>query len=199
MPVRIDIRELAGRDALAAARVLAGAFMADAIWAATGPRAAWHRRIVLTTLYLAELATAFLRRGIVLGGFHGARLDGVLIAYRDGERPVPWWAWLLRAVPCLLAGPVALVRALRVVSGLDALHPREPHVFYYLLGRRAGAVGAGYALCHAAFAVAGDRPGYVETTADPDLVAMNELLGWVRRDTYPLPTGRVITTMWREP
>lgn len=197
---RIDIRALGLRDLMAAARVLTDAFMTAATWTAIGPKSMRHRRIALTALYLADLAIGLLRRGIVLGGFRAGRLDGVLIAFPDGERLVPWWGWLLRSVACVVAGPRALVRALRVVAGLDALHPKEPHVFYSILGRRADAVGVGYALSRAALAIGDElgRPGYVEVTADAELVGMNELLGWTRRDEYVLPTGRVMTTMWRD-
>ncbi|MPZ85082.1 MAG: hypothetical protein GEV28_33730 [Actinophytocola sp.] len=197
---RIDIRAIGPRDLVAAARVLTDAFMTAATWEAVGPKSMRHRRVALLALYLADIVIGLLRRGIVLGAFRGDRLEGVLIAFPDGERLVPWWGWLLRSVACLVAGPRALVRALRLVAGLDAMHPKEPHVFYSILGRRADAVGVGYALSRAALARGDelDRPGYVEVTADAELVAMNELLGWTKLDQHVLPTGRVITTMWRD-
>jgi hypothetical protein len=169
------------------------------VWLATGPRQVWWRRLVLTAFYLAEVLIARWRSAILLGAYRGPRLDAVMIVFPDGERLFPWWAWLPRSIACVLAGPVAVTRSLRVVSALDRVHPREPHAHFWLLGSRADSLGAGYVLMREAMARtdALGRPGYLEATS-PEMAQVKELLGWRVRDTCPLPSGRVITTMWRD-
>lgn len=178
---------------------MAEAFMDDMVWRATGPRNPAQRRIVLTALYLAEILITQWRSGILLGAFRGGRLDGVILAYADGVRPTPWWAWLPRSVACLVAGPLAVARSLGVLTGLELLHPKEPHVYFWLCASRSDALGTGYALTREVMAHA-DRlglPCYVEATS-PEVAQLIELLGWQVRDRYVLRTGDALTTLWRD-
>jgi len=198
---RLDTRDVPWGRTWAAATLLAHAYRDGAIWTAAGPRMpVWYRKVVLTALYLAEIAIVRLKSGVVLGAFRDDRLDGVLLLYRDGERTIPWWGWALRAVACVLAGPFAMVRAVRISNALDRLKPERPHVFFAVLGRRDDSVGAGYALLRAGQARADGLglPGYLETSAGQEQVRINELLGWSTMDEYTLSTGRVIKTMWRD-
>jgi len=41
-------------------------------------------------------------------------------------------------------------------------------------------------------------PGYLETSAGPEQVQINEMLGWTSVDEYVLSTGSTIRTMWRD-
>jgi hypothetical protein len=194
---KLATRDLDRGDGWAAARLLTDAFMDDPIWLATGPANRTHRRAVLMTLYLAEVLIGRWRKGIVLGAYSGGRLDGVIIVFPQGGL-FPWWTWALRSVACVIAGPLALVRSLKVVGGLDALHPSEPHAHFWLVASRPGALGAGYSVMRAATARtdALGRPGYLEATSQ-EMAEMKELLGWQPRERHILPSGKPVTTMWR--
>jgi hypothetical protein len=196
---QLEARDLERGDNLAAARVLTAAFMDDPIWQATGPARAPHRRLVLTALYYAEVLIARGRKGILLGAYRGERLDGVIVVFPDGERLLPWWGWLLRSIACVLAGPRVTVRSLKVSNALDRMHPKQAHAHFWLIGSRPDSLGAGYLLMRAATARTDrlGRPGYLEATS-PEMAEVKELLGWQVRERYTLPTGSVVTTMWRD-
>ncbi|WP_433385496.1 hypothetical protein [Micromonospora sp. KLBMP9576] len=184
----------------AGARLLARAYEDGAIWAAAGSLPRWRRNAALTALYLAELVIAqLMSSGITLAAYRGDRLDGILVLYGD-ERTTPWWGWALRAGACLLAGPRAVAHAVRISNALDRLRPRSPHVWFAVLGRRTDSVGVGYVLIRAgqARAEALGLPGYLETSAGPEQVQINEMLGWTSVDEYVLSTGSRIRTMWRD-
>ncbi|MEH1100476.1 hypothetical protein [Micromonospora sp. CPCC 205561] len=196
----LEVRDLEWRRLWAGARLLAEAYQDGAIWAAAGSLPRWQRKLALTALYLAELLTAKLMgSGIILAAYRAERLDGVLVLYGD-ERTTPWWGWALRAVACLLSGPRAVVRAVRISNALDRMRPDRPHVWFAVLGRRADSVGVGYVLIRAGQkrAEALGLPGYLETSAGPEQVQINEMLGWKTVDEYVLSTGSVIKTMWRD-
>ncbi|MEU6076811.1 hypothetical protein [Micromonospora sp. NPDC047074] len=197
---KLEVRDLGWRQLWAGARLLAEAYEDGAIWAAAGSLPRWQRRLALTALYLAELLTAkLMSSGIILAAHRGDRLEGVLVLYGD-ERTTPWWGWALRGVACLLSGPRAVVRAVRISNDLDRMRPRRPHVWFAVLGRRTDSVGAGYLLIRAGQkrAEALGLPGYLETSAGPEQVQINEMLGWTTVDEYVLSTGSVIKTMWRD-
>jgi hypothetical protein len=200
MPPGLATRDLVWRDTWRAARLLADAYQDGAIWAAAGRTARWQRQVALTLLYLAELLICRWEKGFAIGAVRGRRLDGVLISYTRGERTTPWWGWVLRSFACLFAGPVAIVRCVRISNDLDRLKPREPHVWHAVLGRRKDSTGVGYVLLRAGQARADDLglPGYLETSAGDEQVQINELLGWTLRDEYVLRTGEVVRTMWRD-
>lgn len=200
MNPRLETRDLVWRDTWRAARLLAEAYQDGAIWEAAGQVPRWRKQVALTLLYLAELLICRWENGFALGAFRGDRLDGVMISYQHGERTTPWWGWVLRSFACLLAGPRAVARCLRISTDLDRLKPKEPHVWYAVLGRRDDSPGIGYVLLRAGQARA-DRlglPGYLETSAGEEQVQINELLGWSLRDEYVLRTGKVVRTMWRD-
>ncbi|MEH1014234.1 hypothetical protein V6U90_14120 [Micromonospora sp. CPCC 206060] len=196
---QLKARDLDRGDNLAAARVFTAAFMDDPIWQATGPTRSWHRRLVLTALYYAEVLIARGRKAVLLGAYRGERLDGVIIVFPDGERGLPWWGWVLRSVAIILAGPRVTARSLTVSNALDRLHPKQAHAHFWLIGSRPDSLGAGYLLMRAATARIDriGRPGYLEATS-PEMAEVKELLGWRVRERYTLPTGAVVTTMWRD-
>lgn len=200
MSTRLATRDLGWRDTWPAARLLAEAYLDGAIWTAAGRSARWRKRLSLTMFYLAELLISRWDNGFALGAVRGERLEGVLISYEHGERPTPWWGWALRGFSCLLAGPVKVARCVRINADLERLKPTQPHVWHAVLGRREDTPGVGYVLLRAgqARADALGRPGYLETSAGPEQVQINELLGWTTRDEYVLPTGSVVKTMWRD-
>lgn len=200
MPPALSTRDLVWRDTWRAARLLAHAYGDGVIWAAAGRTARWQRQVALTLLYLAELLICRWEKGFAIGAVRGDRLEGVLISYTHGERTTPWWGWALRSFACLFAGPVAVMRAVRISNDLDRLKPREPHVWHAVLGRRKNSPGVGYVLLRAGQARADDLglPGYLETSAGDEQVQINELLGWSLRDEYVLRTGAVVRTMWRD-
>jgi len=199
MSTRLATRDLRWRDTWPAARLLARAYQDGAIWAAAGASPRWHRQVSLTLFYLAELLICRWDTGFALGAVRGKRIDGVLICYEHGERPTPWWGWVLRGFACLFAGPVKVVRCVRINADLERLKPTEPHVWYAVLGRRLDSPGVGYVLLRAgqARADALGLPGYLETSAGQEQVRINEMLGWTTRDEYVLSTGSVVKTMWR--
>jgi hypothetical protein len=197
---QLKTRDLAWRDTWRAARVLARAYQDGAIWEAAGQVSVWRKQTGLTLLYLAELLICRGEKGFMLGAYRGERLDGVLISYVHGERPTPWWGWALRSFSCVLAGPVITARLLRISNDLERMKPKQPHVWYAVLGRRDDSPGIGYVLLRAGQARA-DRlglPGYLETSAGQEQVQINELLGWELRDEYMLRTGKLVRTMWRD-
>ena len=200
MNPRLETRDLVWRDTWPAARLLARAYRDGAIWAAAGRMAGWRKEATLTLLYLAELMICRWEKGFALGAVRGDRLDGVLISYEHGERPTPWWGWVLRSFACMVAGPVAVARCVRVSNDLERLKPEEPHVWYAVLGRRDDSPGVGYVLLRAGQkrADALGLPGYLETSAGEEQVRINEMLGWHLRDEYVLRTGSVVRTMWRD-
>jgi hypothetical protein len=200
MSTRLETRDLGWRDTWPAARLLARAYQDGAIWEAAGRVPRWLKHVALTLLYLAELLICRWEKGFVLGAVRGTRLDGVMISYEHGERPTPWWGWVLRSFACLLAGPVVVARCVRISNDLDRMKPKEPHVWYAVLGRRDDSPGVGYVLLRAgqARADALGLPGYLETSAGPEQVQINEMLGWTTRDEYVLRTGKVVKTMWRD-
>ncbi|TDV42267.1 hypothetical protein [Actinophytocola oryzae] len=200
MPTRLETRDLAWRDTWRAARLLADAYADGAIWAAAGRMTRWQRQVSLTLLYLAELLICRWEKGFAIGAARGDRLEGVLISYTAGERPTPWWGWVLRAPACLFAGPVAVARCVRISGDLERLKPREPHVWHAVLGRRGDTPGVGYVLLRAGQARADSLglPGYLETSAGDEQVEINVLLGWSVVDEYVLRTGKVVRTMWRD-
>jgi len=200
MTTRLETRDLGWRDSWPAARLLARAYQDGAIWEAAGRVPRWLKQVALTLLYLAELLICRWEKGFVLGAVRGDRLDGVLISYEHGERPTPWWGWVLRSFACLLAGPVVVARCVRISNDLDRLKPKEPHVWYAVLGRRDDSPGVGYVLLRAGQARADELglPGYLETSAGPEQVQINEMLGWTTRDEYVLSTGKIVKTMWRD-
>ncbi|MEU8045560.1 hypothetical protein AB0B71_15635 [Micromonospora echinofusca] len=197
---RLEVRDLRWRQLWAGARLLGQAYEDGALWAAAGSLPRWQRRSALTALYLAELVIAqLMSSGITLAAYRADRLDGILVLYGD-ERTTPWWGWALRSVACLLAGPRAVVHAVRISNALDRMRPSRPHVWFAVLGRRVDSVGVGYVLIRAgqARADALGLPGYLETSAGPEQVQINEMLGWTSVDEYVLSTGSVIKTMWRD-
>lgn len=199
MSTRLATRDLRWRDTWPAARLLAQAYQDGAIWAAAGTTSRWRKQLSLTLFYLAELLISRWDNGFALGAVRGARIDGVLICYEHGERPTPWWGWALRGFACLFAGPVKVARCVRINADLERLKPKEPHVWYAVLGRRADSPGIGYVLLRAGQtrADALGLPGYLETSAGHEQVRINEMLGWTTRDEYVLATGSVVKTMWR--
>lgn len=200
MTTRLETRDLTWRDTWPAARVLAQAYQDGAIWAAAGQVAAWRKQTALTLLYLAELLIARWEDGFMIGAFRGNRIDGVLISYENGEKPTPWWGWLLRSFSCVLAGPRITARCLRINNDLESLKPQEPHVWHAVLGRRPDSPGVGYILLRKGQARADNLglPGYLETSAGEEQVQINEMLGWELRDEYRLRTGKLVRTMWRD-
>jgi hypothetical protein len=200
MTTRLVTRDLGWRDTWTAARLLANAYQDGAIWEAAGQLARWRKQTSLTLFYLAELVICRWEKGFTLGACRGDRLDGVLISYEHGERPTPWWGWVLRSFSCVPAGPVAVARCVRISADLDRMKPKEPHVWYAVLGRRDDSPGIGYVLLRAGQQRADQLglPGYLETSAGPEQVQINELLGWTARDEYVLRTGKVVKTMWRD-
>lgn len=198
--MRLETRDLRGNETWRAARLLAHAYRDGTIWAAAGDIARWRKQAGLTLLYLAELLICKWEKGFTLVTVRGERLDGVMISYVHGERPTPWWGWVLRSFACVFAGPVAVTRLVRVSNDLERLKPREPHVWYAVLGRRDDSAGVGYALLRAgqARADALGLPGYLETSAGEEQVRINEMLGWELREEYVLSTGAVVRTMWRD-
>lgn len=195
----ITTKPLPKHETLRAARLLAEAFMTDPVWQATGPHNRRHRKMVLIQFYLAEILIAYVRKGYVNGAYDGERLVGAIIAFTDGREGTPWWGWLPRFVPVACAGPVAGGKAVKIAFDLQKLQPDNDHAHFWQVCAAEGTRGVGVLLMRSVLDVVDStrRPAYLEATA-PHLVDLYALLGFAAQGSYVLPTGDVVTTMWRD-
>lgn len=187
------------RQAWPAARLLADAFLADPVMTAVWPRARGHRLLVLRLFFVIEMLIAYGRKGLVYGGYEGDRLVGVVLAFLDGERGFPWWTWAPRVLPGLVAGPFSALRALRAYNDFSGLQPPQAHVHFWQIGAEEGTRGIGMMLMRTVLDRHVDNEGrsaYLEASA-PLLAQLYGLVGFEPRELCQLPSGDVLTTMWR--
>ena len=196
----VGVRRATPRDRVAASGVLASAFSRESllVWIMDHPRAA-HRR--LRHLFEAILDIE-LRKPV-----HCVEMttDGDAVAL--WRPPGDWQAPPLHLIRCLPAAVrtfgAALGGALRTLSKVEKLHPREPHYHLAYLGARQGRQGRG--LGSALMRSMLDRcdaegvPAYLENSKHRN-VGFYTRQGFVRRGEIPLPQGAPpLTAMWREP
>ncbi|WP_320671550.1 GNAT family N-acetyltransferase [Patulibacter defluvii] len=92
------------------------------------------------------------------------------------------------------------IRIARGLGGLEARHPREPHMYLAAIGVRADRRGRGLgsALLAPALARCDERglPAYLESS-NPLNVSLYERHGFVATERRTLPHGPPVTLMWR--
>ena len=197
---RLEVGELPREREREAVALLTERFMDDPVWLAIGPGSEGWRRRVLTQFHRGELAVVRGAEGVVLGASRGGRLVGVQLAYEPGEGP-PVLGSLAHATPSMaVGGPLVALRAFRVFTALDRLHPREPHVYARLLAADPAVPGIGRVLTKRLIAHARERgvPLFGETMRE-DNVAFMRSLGFSVKRERDLPGGTALWTFRMEP
>lgn len=186
-------------DTQAVAKILADAFADD-------PFNRWFLRAdtgyadALLRMYL-YLASEDIPAGRVF-------LTGDGLAAAQWQPPGPpqpamtWWQKLALA-PLIMrnTGVARAGRLLRLISFMEAHHPREPHHYLFLLGvtRAAQGHGLGSALLEATLAQvdADGLPAYLENS-NPKNTRLYERHGFaVTKEASPAPGAPVMQFMWR--
>jgi GNAT superfamily N-acetyltransferase len=190
------------RDRFAEASVvMADAFVTDPGWVAVGP----DRRDRLHT-YTRRVCRGALSVTARWGGptwflERDRRIAGVLASFPPGRWPPP----TLRAIGYqslgpVLAGPSVLWRSLSADNTLHSGHPREAHLFVWLLtvAPELQRQGVGRALLSHALSRADDLrvPCYLDT-ANPDNLPYYRTFGFDVEGEAPLPRGATIWYMHR--
>jgi ribosomal protein S18 acetylase RimI-like enzyme len=164
-------------DIDAAAALLARAFAVDPVLAfLLGEDRERERRLIFCALGRdAE------RAGLVEGMRDGGRLAAAAVWLPPGAHPAPLRREL-RMLPSWLRlarmRPRAVPRLLRAMPAFDALHPREPHWFLYLLGTEPALQGGGRG---GALVERGLRRAQEDGVPVHLDTAVPENLGWYRR------------------
>jgi GNAT superfamily N-acetyltransferase len=187
------IRELEPARYPEASRLITEALLHDPGWLAVGPSRAGHRRFVMLRYHRAVLRITDRYGRPIYGAFRDGRLAGVAVTFAAGRYPPPAHT-LLRYVPgFLVAGPGPSIRGLRTSAVMDTAHPRDEHVFLWVLAvdpvSQRG--GIGRALI-ARVAEDAQAPVYLET-ANPANVPYYASNGFEELGRAPLPRG---ATLW---
>lgn len=176
----VGVRPLAPRERGRASEVLTEAFTDDPVWRAIGPDRRRHRRLVqrgwfTTALWCAARwgnPTRAAVRGQEGDSVAGrvsdpGRVDGVAVCFDSEDYPPPALGEWLANAPLALAGPAPVARAMRVDAAMAGSHPREPHLYLWLLAAHPDAQrrGVGRALLQDVAREADERelPVYLET------------------------------------
>jgi GNAT superfamily N-acetyltransferase len=181
--------------------VMADAFVTDPGWVAVGPDRhdrlhTYARRVCRGALSVTARwggPTWFLQRD--------GRVAGVLASFPPGRWPPPTLpALAYQALGPVLAGPRVLWRSLSADTTLHSGHPRQPHLFVWLLTVAPAfqRQGVGRALLSHALSRA-DRlgvPSYLDT-ANPDNLPYYSSFGFDVDGEAPLPRGARIWYMHR--
>ncbi|MFF4254139.1 GNAT family N-acetyltransferase [Streptomyces sp. NPDC001663] len=98
------------------------------------------------------------------------------------------------------AGPDTARAVMAVGEQFEAVHPAEPFFYLTILGTHADHRGKGLGMGLLAESLARidelGAPAYLEST-NPANLKRYESVGFAVRDEILLPTGQVVTTMWR--
>ncbi|HEX2314169.1 MAG TPA: hypothetical protein VHJ17_10560 [Thermomonospora sp.] len=179
-----------------AAAVLAAAFSADGLWNDVRPSGSRRADRALYRFFRGELAIARRRGGIVRATRDGGgRITGVIIAFTDGERTSPWWAWIHRLPAMLLCGVRTSRTLMAKLEQVERAHPREPHVYFYYVGSER--LGGGAVLIRKVMKIAREAglPCYGEAKS-PDVVELCTILGWDAGPPIDLGDGHSVTPVW---
>jgi GNAT superfamily N-acetyltransferase len=197
----VDVVPLPKERFAEAARVMADAFLDDPGWCAVGPDEPASRHS-----YIRRIATGSLRLCAHTGGpmWHvesDGRVAGVLSGIAPGAWPPPQIRSLAyQASGPLLAGPGVLVRSLAADGVLHRGHPRDPHLFVWMLAvsPRMQRKGVGRALVSTALQRADELgvPAYLDT-AKPDNVPYYASFGFEEVGLGELPRGAHVWFMQR--
>jgi ribosomal protein S18 acetylase RimI-like enzyme len=143
-----------------------------------------------------------------------ARRSGLVLTTTDGGAAALWlpprrWKMtpgeMVRAAPASLSafGPRGVVRALRVLGAMEAVHPAEPHWYLSVIGSEPAhrGTGAGGALVRAVTdrCDAEGLPAYLESSKESNL-GFYRRFGFEVSGEIPTPGGGPMQwSMWREP
>jgi ribosomal protein S18 acetylase RimI-like enzyme len=186
-------------DAGLVARTLADAFDDDPVMTWMLPHGCRTRDRRFRAFFGCE-TRGFFRRGkhVYLGG--------------DGQSAALWappgtWSLtrsesLREVLPMMAIFAASLPRGSRLASELEALHPREPHWYLYLLGTRADSQGRGIgaAMLRTGLAVvdAAGQPAYLESSS-PRNISLYERHGFVITQEVTISGGGPpLWLMWRD-
>ena len=150
---------LTRHDRRAAATLCAAAFLDDPAMSALEPRARRRARMLQWWFRgLLPLAAAVAGRS-AHAAFDAGRPVAVAVAYEPNRFPPSVWATQLAAPGPLVAGPRALVRALRWAAAREHGHPTEPHLYLETLATEPShqGLGLGAALLRRLCSEADDR------------------------------------------
>ena len=176
------------------ARLLAEALVDDPGWRAVLPRGPRRRRL-LAAHQRGVLALCRRLGGPVLASFAGGSLTGVCACLGPGTWPPPAWSLAFEARGIVAGGPWTVARSLRGQSVMQRAHPREPHVYVWMLGVDPARqrTGSGRALLArtAELARRDDVPVYLETS-NPDNLPYYRSNGYEVVGDGPLPRGERI-------
>lgn len=188
-----EIRQARPADVPGITRALTAAFMDDPVqrWAFPDPA----RRARYGRHFFAMHARRLVPRGLAWTTDGGASLWA---APQDAHLPAAAMARMAaRAWPGVLPHPVRVVRGL---LGVDAHHPKEPHVYLAVIGVRPDRVGRGLGgalltpgLLHAD---ALGLPCYLESS-NPRNIPLYERRGFHVIAEHVLPGGPPMWPMWR--
>jgi GNAT superfamily N-acetyltransferase len=187
------IRELRRADLPEAARVATDALLDDPGWLSIGPTSARHRRFVMLRYHRAVLRITDSYGRPIYGAFRDGRLAGVAATFATGRYPPPAHTFLRYVPGFLAAGPGPIVCGLRMSAIMDRAHPRDEHVFLWVLAVDPACQrgGVGRALLARVFETA-EAPVYLET-ANPANVPYYASHGFEEIGRAALPRG---ATMW---
>lgn len=195
-----DIRRATSGDAATGANALADAFADDPVmnWM-IGPRA--DTEVRLRYLFRRSLAAELAKPSHIVDVDPSGR--GVALWREiDGSKETN------RSLGRLLTTAFTVFRwrlpqALRVLSMIEAEHPKTPHRYLAFIGvdRSAQGTGLGSALLSSALDECDERgiPAYLESS-NPANDALYHRFGFESTGQIPLPDGTPpITAMWRDP
>ena len=187
------IRQLESADYREAARVITDALLPDPGWLAVGPERTAHRRFVMFRYHRAALRISHRYGRPVYGAFRQGRLAGVAVTFAAGRYPPPAHTFLRYAPGFLAAGPGPSVRGLRTSAIMERAHPKDEHVYLWILAVDPASQrgGVGRALLAHVFDEA-EAPVYLET-ANPANVPYYASAGFEEVGRADLPRG---ATMW---
>ena len=177
------------------ARILAEALVDDPGWRAVGPGSRRRRRRMLVGHERGVLALCRRLGGPVLGASVEGRLTGVFVCVGPGRYPPPAWALAFEARGIVPAGPATVIRSLRGQAVMQRAHPKEPHVYVWMLGvdPECQRSGSGRALLArvAEHAARLEVPVYLETS-NPDNLPYYRSNGYEVVGDDALPRGERI-------
>ena len=198
IPTRPVVRRAGAHEAPAIGRVLADAFFDDPVGRCFLPSAR-TRRAGLERFFRMTAETMVLPHGVahVTPGVSGAALWLPSAALETSALED-----LLMLSRLARAARRHAVRAMRVISAMDAAHPHQPHWYLPQIGVATAwqGQGIGSALLRPMLERldAERMPAYLEATA-PRNRLLYERHGFAGYDVVLLPGGAEVVQMWREP
>lgn len=158
------IRELEPALYPEAAAIATEALLNDPGWVAVGPKRTGHRRFVVLRYHGAVMKIVGRYGGPVYGAFRDGELVGIAATFAAGRYPPPARTFVRYVRAFLAAGPGPIVRGLRTSAIMERAHPKDEHVYLWILAVDPASQrgGVGRALLARVFDEA-EAPVYLET------------------------------------